>query len=76
MKVAALFRDYHREAEIEGLKSCLREVAVHIGGDANHPLTVVDAAESARARMNLLLGHWDYPRDADGRPVAFSEVGR
>jgi hypothetical protein len=65
-----------QERHIEELELTLAGVAHHIGGTPGLPWTIVQAAESARTRLCQFLGHQDIPRDADGRPVAFNEVGR
>lgn len=58
------------------LTSALAEIAHHIGGSPGMPETVVQAAESARERLNQLTGHSGIPRDPDGQSVPYALVGR
>lgn len=64
------------EIQLLDLTEALRAIAHELGGDVDDPRTIVQAAQSARERLNLLMGHWDVPRDADGRSQPFSLVGR
>jgi hypothetical protein len=58
------------------LRFALEGVAHHVGGDADHPETVVQAAHSLRMALARALGHRDIPRTVDGHPAAFTVVGR
>lgn len=73
-----LVEQVHLDYEIQllDLTEALRAIAHELGGDVDDPRTIVQAAQSARERLNLLMGHWDVPRDADGRSQPFSLVGR
>lgn len=58
------------------LQSVLDELAHELGGDADHPETLVAAAQSLRAALNRAMGYAGTPQDADGRSVAYSRIGR
>lgn len=64
------------ESEVFRLQTTIHDISVHIGGSPGLPETVVEAAESARERLNRFLGYSGIPRDADGAPVPYAVVGR
>lgn len=75
MSVAKLFADMLSQ-ENERLRAAIYDISHHIGGSPGLPQTVVEAAESIRERLNTYQGHTGIPRDAHGRSVPFSVVGR
>lgn len=75
MSVALLFAHLVGQ-ENDKLQRALHDISVHIGGSPGLPETVVQAAQTARERLNQYQGHSGIPRDADGHPVPFALVGR
>lgn len=76
VSIKLLFRAMRAEARADSLHYALSQVALHVGGTADDPQTVVRAAESARDALCRAKGHSGIPRNTDGHPVAFSAVGR
>jgi hypothetical protein len=70
MRSLADFMALHR------LRFALEGVAHHVGGNADRPETVVEAAHGLRMALARALGYRDIPRTADGHPVAFTVIGR